>query len=231
MICFVLLGGAAAAAVPAEVTKCVPQVEKTLASWKISGDWQKILIPNNAPGKAFRAPGHTMGRWIELLVEEGVPSARLMTINSDLAFAWNPADCSVRTKITRTMSGNQIEFFKLLEGKPQGVVYLWSPHMPPSVYGLKEALAAAKKLGVELIPVLHPQSHPEASLQLVRELKLPDKYARVIRASELTYLNLDQHPPSMAVFKGQKWIGKMLPGAEGRATYEQYIKNTLSLSP
>lgn len=216
------------ASVPAELKSCIPQMTKTIERWGQRGDWNVMLIDGEPPQKAYRSAAASMGRWIELVPEtEQGPAAKLITSDSELLIVWKGKECLPQTRIVKRDPSEQQKFFDLLKGKEQGVVYLWAPHMPPAVYGLQEALKASQKLKLPLIAVLHPSSDVAAAKLVLKKLKLSESLARSIRAPELLYLNLTNHAPSMAIFKDQRWVGKVLPGAEGAETYGLYMKQAL----
>ncbi len=220
------------ASLPLGPIVCQQAIESTVAAWRPVGAWQSFLLGGETQLKGHRVKSTQIGRWIEVIPGDlGTGAAKLITPSQDLIVTWRSSDCQSKLRVVQKDPSQHESLIEMLKGKRAGVLYLWSPHMPPSVYGLKQAIEATKKLGISLVPVLHPDSDTTAALKVLKKNNLDLKFARTTLDAELNYLNLNQHPPSLAIFKDHQWVGKVLPGAESAKTYSEFIRYALSQAP
>lgn len=220
------------AGVPSNTSACQGVIDQTIEKWKPVGAWQSFILGGEEPLKGFRIKSTQIGRWIEFIPgHKGVGAAKLISPGQDLIVTWRNSDCRATPKIFQKDLKNYYQLMALLKDKKMGVIYMWSPHMAPSIYGLKQIIEATKKLGIPLIPVLHPESSTKAAIAVLDKHQLNRNFATIVRDQELSLLNLNQHPPSLAVFRENQWVGKVLPGAENAKTYSEFIKYALSQNP
>lgn len=216
---------------PATGIVCSEQLQSTLKNWKVKNLWAPVFSQDLTSKKVFRSPTNIFGKWAYIEVEAQSVLASLWVNGSAATFKWNLPVC---TPVITVSDGqiyfdrkSQMELFALIKKMNTGIVYVWAPEMPASVYGYMEAIEAARSLGIQVVGILHPDSSISRAQEVVKDKGLPLGSAQKLKAAELTHLNLTMHAPSMAIFKDKTWVGKMLPGAEGRITYAMYIKSAL----
>ena len=116
----------------------------------------------------------------------------------------------------------------ILERGLSGVFYAWSPHMPLSVEGLSEILAAGERLGLIVIPVLSSHANLAYARDRIEGRDIPDSVLRRSQASELIGRDLFVHAPAILVFDGGKFVSPVLPGFRYAADYDVLIGRFLA---
>ena len=111
----------------------------------------------------------------------------------------------------------------ILERGLSGVFYAWSPHMPLSVEGLSEILAAGKRLDLIVIPVLSDHANIPYARDRIEGQDIPDSALRRSQSSELIGRDLFVHAPAILVFDGGNFVSPVLPGFRYAADYEALI--------
>ena len=115
-----------------------------------------------------------------------------------------------------------------LAGGETGVFYAWSPHMPLSVDGLGEILAAGKRMGISVMPVLSSHANVEYARDRAGHLDLPDGFFRRCLSAELEQRDFNVHAPAILVFDAGRFISPVIPGFRYAADYEALIGRFLA---
>ena len=110
----------------------------------------------------------------------------------------------------------------LAHGLP-GVFYAWSPHMPLSVDGLTEILAAGEHLDLAVIPVLSSHANIGYARDRIEGRDLPVAVLRQSESGELIKRDLFVHAPAIVIFDGGEFVSPVLPGFRYADDYEQLI--------
>jgi len=110
----------------------------------------------------------------------------------------------------QTFSATDLD--RLLHAQRAGVIYLWSPHMPYSVRGAREAAAVAARLQLNLTLLLDPFADPRLAAQTGRSQGLPAAALRTVQAPALLARGATQHFPTVIVFRDGHLAPGMLPG-------------------
>jgi hypothetical protein len=116
-----------------------------------------------------------------------------------------------------------------LQEHNEGVIYLWSPGMPLSLVGLKEAELVAKDLNVSFLAV----SDKDSKRFLVNE----SGYSGVFKKSldmplnsyQLSKKGIYDHFPAMAFFKNGKILKNIIHGYEKKVGVKAYLNSYLDL--
>lgn len=116
----------------------------------------------------------------------------------------------------------------ILGGGSSGVFYAWSPHMPLSVDGLREILAAGEQLGLVVIPVLSSHANITYARDRIEGQNLPESVLRQSRSVVLTGRDLFVHAPAILIFDGGEFVSPVLPGFRFAADYESLIGRFLT---
>ena len=108
-----------------------------------------------------------------------------------------------------------------------GVFYAWSPHMPLSVDGLNEILAAGEKMSIDVIAVLSPHANVEYARDRLEDRGLPVSLLRENQSSELVKRDLFLHAPAILVFDEGEFVSPVLPGLRRADDYAELISRFL----
>ncbi len=115
----------------------------------------------------------------------------------------------------------------LLREHASGVIYLWSPHMPYSVQGAREAREVAQALGIRSVLLLDPYAEPALAGSAARSSRLPARALRRMRAGALSRMGATQHFPTAVVFAAGRVDALMLPGYTPPGDLRAYILQRL----
>lgn len=228
-------------------SQCKDQILQLLKSWQVENNWHRVLS-NQPDQKVFRGPTKTLGKWVEMKIKNQQPDrqqvqADLFTENSVLSIEWEK-DCQSKAVLKsrhakdRFQNKEKYEGFKILRdqqlvelinSKKAGLIYVWTPHKPISVDGLKQAKKAAEKLKLPLYSVVDPNSSAESVKQVVKDLKLSFENIFYFNSFELQYRGMRLHYPSLIVFNQGQWASQVRRGYEDAAVYEEYLKSILEI--
>lgn len=117
----------------------------------------------------------------------------------------------------------------LASSRAGGLIYIWSPHMPYSVKGLREIRAVGERLDLTVTPLLDPQADAALSASVVDEEALPFTALRYLKSTKLFERGATLHFPTLLVFSHGRVSQQMLPGYTSPAVYEAFIKNQLAV--
>lgn len=120
-----------------------------------------------------------------------------------------------------------VEVTAILKRGSPGVFYAWSPHMPLSVDGLKEILAAGERLGLEVIPVLSPHANIDYARDRLQDRDLSENLLRENQSSELVRRDLFLHAPAILIFNDGGFVSQVLPGLRRANDYAALINRFL----
>ncbi len=212
------------------VSRCGKEILSVLQSWGVEQHWTKQV---NAwdESRSFISPTNQLGVWVELKWSDDEPT-ELDRISAESVekLTWN-AQCASHSekkyqkKAQKSGSGFTDEDLLLTLRKypAGGAFYLWSPHMPCSVKGLKEAENAAKTLGVKVVALMDPTSNRKfANATAKREGFSPDALKEV-DSLELIFRGLTVHAPSFLLFSGGEIRGEVLRGYRIATDYERFL--------
>lgn len=115
----------------------------------------------------------------------------------------------------------------MLAGGRAGVLYFWSPHMPLSVDGYAQALAAARAHGLSVEPLLDPASNRAFAAESVAAGRLPATALRVVDAVELQFRELPLHAPALLAFRDGRLVGPVLRGYRTADEYADFLARVL----
>jgi hypothetical protein len=115
------------------------------------------------------------------------------------------------------------EVSAILDRGTPGLFYAWSPHMPLSVDGLKEIIAAGKQLDVLVLPVLSPHANVDYARDRLRDRGLPAGLLRQSESAELVKQDLFLHAPAIIIFDEGEFVSPVLPGLRRADDYAELI--------
>ena len=228
-----------------EAHRCAQGARELLKAWRARGPWTPT-IPH-APGDVvFRAPSEELGKWVEATVSRNSINLVLFTRSGTLGAtlsAQATGGCQTQARVHQKPAkghldgASKVARYSILrddglaalmsEGRP-GVLYLWSPHKPISVEGLRSMKEATGRTGVRLYAVVEPTSDPKAVERAARRLKLRNDQVLYLDSFELQQRGFRLHFPSLLIFDGGAFASQVRRGYEFPAVYEDYLKTHLA---
>lgn len=197
---------------------CGASATEIIMRWGSKQTWYRQPIDMDG-GKVYNGPTEKIGDWITLVF---FPNKSIMaqnhTADSTVMTTWSSADCAPKAAAAPGLSiaNNEKHYLdtdiaKVAERKDSVFYYFWSPHMPLSMKGYREAEKLSKKHGLDFVALLDPEADDVAAKDAAKEYKLP-KSALVRPASlEFTFRKIYQHfPTSLILSKGK--FSRMYPG-------------------
>jgi hypothetical protein len=179
-----------------------------------------------------------MGVWIVLRIErDGRPSVaridpeRTTWVSFDRQCGMSSTITATELPAARRDALSDDELRQILASARQGVVYLWSPHMPLSVDGYPSVREVADRLGITFIGLLDPMADSDYASNVAAAAGLPSDALRTFRSVELMARQLTLHAPSLLVFSEAEFKGVALPGYRETAMYEAVIRRQLAEGP
>lgn len=109
-----------------------------------------------------------------------------------------------------------------------GLIYVWSPHMPYSVKGLRDMAVLGARVGMPVTPLLDPYAETTLSVRVVQEAELPREALRSLASPTLFARGATLHFPTLLVFAHGRLAEQMLPGYTSPAVYETFIEEQLA---
>ncbi len=110
-------------------------------------------------------------------------------------------------------------------GRPT-LVFAWSPHMPLSVAGLKEARAAARAMGVEVVGVLDPNAVRSLARETALREGIADRDLEPLASNELLLRGIAIHFPA-SVLVTARGVGELRRGYEGEVAWRRVLAAAL----
>lgn len=124
---------------------------------------------------------------------------------------------------------SDVDLEELLLSTPAGgLIYVWSPHMPYSVKGLRDIADIGGRVGLSVTPLLDPYAEARLSARVVEEAGLPPAALRSLNSPALFDRGATLHFPTLFVFAHGRLAEHMLPGYTSPAVYEAFIEEQLA---
>src|SRR3982751_4171633 len=139
---------------------CRSALRSVERGWGGTGAWRR-LAPYPVAREA--SPTDSIGVWLERWhLANGKTELRRVSASITLVASLEPGDCNVRVtrhvrsfdSATMTHAFTDDRLRELLNTTRDGMIYVWSPGMPLSITGLREAKAAADSLGIAFSAVV-----------------------------------------------------------------------------
>lgn len=112
-----------------------------------------------------------------------------------------------------------------LKSKSQGLIYVWSPHMPLSVRGVKEVEKLAKEKKWALTILRDPYANKVVADKVASREKFPKNYLRRMESRTLLQREMSLHYPSLIAFRS----GHLSPGVRGGYDDPKRLERFLAL--
>lgn len=192
--------------------RCGAAADSLARAWGQRGPWRN-LSPYPVPRRA--APTDRIGVWLEEWRPEsgGLELKRVTAATTDIArFGEQTCEYTLSAR-ERTFgdadagSWTDDSLRALVTGGREGLIYVWSPRMPLSKLGIREAQRAAARLGVPLTVVV-----------------AEDFGVRPLASLDIVYRNGTVHYPTLLFYGRGMMLGDALPGYKPSDLYFQYAQ-------
>jgi len=136
----------------------------------------------------------------------------------------------ISSKPTRKETNNKKPFNdqdleNLLQKSKEGIIYLWSPHMPYSIGSLYPLQKITNKLGLRLTVLMDSFAHEKEVKKVIQQFSLPVNFTKKNKAKKLLFHGGALHYPNYFFYKEGKLSPIQLFGAKGEeAIYEVLTK-------
>lgn len=225
--------------------RCSEGARALLKAWHARGPWTPT-IPQ-APGDlVFRGPSGELGKWVEATVSHDFINLVLFTRTGTIGTTLSPnatGACRAQARLHQKPAKGHLDgaskvahysilrddgLAALMSDGRAGVLYLWSPHKPISVEGLRSMKEATGRTGVRLFAVVEPTSDPRAVERTARRLKLRTDQVLYLDSFELQQRGFRLHFPSLLIFDAGVFASQVRRGYEFPDVYEDYLKTHLA---
>ena len=236
VLCLVTPVGAARFDLPAGI-RCADAVRDHWEQWQ-PRDQMRRVAPQPPESARYLWPTPRLGVWLDLRVSaDGEASLARVAPDRSTELTWDEAcRVTVRERLSSidgaggADSVTDADLERHAARTRRFVVYLWSPHMPLSVDGVRHAYVAAARLGLDLYAVVDPRADRAYGEKVAREVGLPPGATRRAASVELTFRDLLVHAPSLLVYVDGRATGPAVPGYRDAAGYERVMREQLALT-
>jgi hypothetical protein len=133
----------------------------------------------------------------------------------------------VFTLLTSTAFANQTfsdaDLDKELQSHSWGVIYVWSPHMPLSIQGLKTVKDAVKKKDGAVIYLVDGEATQQEINEVLAVNPVAIKESRMVASRKIDSLLPSLHYPTAYYFKNQMISPSHLRGFKEVAGYDKWL--------
>lgn len=193
---------------------CAPQIRAELSEWKTSNNWiREAPLEDNS--EFYRSKSEIPNTWIYLSINKSEKRAKIFKKNSleTKRAEFSNQDCSPQLLVEQAKKPLRANGVKAFDDEAlnkavangEGVIYVWSPHMPLSIEGKEEARKAAESLGLKYLQVEE------------EELASPDLMAR----------GVTRHYPSIVMFSNSRVSPIAYLGKKTVEQYQRYMSREL----
>ncbi len=208
---------------------CAEAAAALLDTWRSTDEF--LVAASGADDVVvLRSPTRDIGVWVIVRITGGRVD-RVLRVSADReSAAVLDERCQVRSSEhpkpfvadTRSLLTDE-EVKAILADAPAGVFYAWSPHMPLSVDGLHEILAAGQRLEIPVTPVLSDHANSRYARERASGLQLPDGAFRTSHSVELEMRDFNVHAPAILIYSDGRFVSPVIPGFRYAADYEALI--------
>ncbi len=218
------------AVVPA--VPCAEVVARQRAAWRVVGPPRPQ--PPGVGGESVRHwPTDTLGVWVvETAGVTGATSLQRVTSAGTTAIVWSPSCQATTTAHPRRPLGrpafNDVDLGRLLNEHPQGIIYIWSPHMPLSIEGVTTIRNVGTRLHLPVTVLLDPNADSAFADTAMAARGWHGAESRVVDSTELAFRDVLVHAPSMQAYAGGRLVGSPYPGYHTVEEYGAFLERVLS---
>jgi hypothetical protein len=140
----------------------------------------------------------------------------------------NPGVTELLKKIKGTNQYKDENLILTLKSNAWGAIYVWSPHMPWSILGLKEIKKAVEKMNGHLTVLMDPLASSGAMADSLKRGSVTHEHTARVAARELIERNLGLHYPVLFVYKDQFISNRTYKGYKNPQAFEAWLKGELA---
>lgn len=209
--------------------RCAAEIEAIEIRWNAVGPW-RLLSPY--PVRRYASPTESIGVWLERWSADEVTELRRVSVHETLVATFNEDECRPKTYIIRRRydpavmraSFSDEMLRSVVRSNSAGIIYVWSPGMPLSVDGLKEARAAAEAMDIAFTAVV-----ADADGVPLNGSRLKADGTRPMESLELVYRGGTLHYPAVVLYRGGTMLDGVIPGFKTRDTYKALVTARFAL--
>jgi hypothetical protein len=209
---------------------CPDAVERQLVAWRASSE--VVTAPGGPSGGAvYRIATDEIGVWITLHRPRGLDTTSLFLTSAretrrvDVGPSCESAPVSTFSPPEAPADAFTDEALeRRLTLDKRLVVYLWSPHLPLSVEGYPEIVAATAQLQVPLAVVVDGSAERGFVESVADANGIAADARRPMVSIELMFRDLPVHTPSILVFSNGL-VSAPLPGYRNREAYLAHLSS------
>jgi hypothetical protein len=207
---------------------CAEAMNRQLRAWHATNE---VLRAPGGPlgGAVYRIATDELGVWITVHRPRGLATVSLFrtdsrgTVRLDVDERCEPEPAaSLPAPLLPEGAFTDADLKEQLASNDRLIVYLWSPHLPLSVEGYHEIVAASGAIGVPLVAVVDGTADEDFVEQEADDNGIPAEARRPMGSIELLFRDLAVHTPSILVFSSGT-VASPLPGYRTRKGYRAYL--------
>ncbi|MBD64955.1 MAG: hypothetical protein CME62_07090 [Halobacteriovoraceae bacterium] len=212
--------------------KCHQEIDQYLKSWQSTFEFEKYLGDDLSEIKLI-TPTKSLGKWIIAEFKNNQVKLSLRTDFDQLEVKL-AKNCQKEIGLHKLKRRQQQDSFQkedlaqLLQKNEKGMIYIWSPHMPLSIAGIKEIKKAAKKTKMPVTILLDQNVSREFAKKTLKSHGLSESYLKSYNTIELALRGASLHLPSVLLYKNHQIVRRAKPGHEYTWKFIQYIEKWVS---
>lgn len=210
---------------------CRSAVERRLTAWGAGAErYRDADGPLGA--REWRIPTHEIGTWV-LLHEAAneLPSLARIDARSTTRVTFDEGCHEASSSEAHAPPAKDAftddDVRALLAADAQGVIFVWSPHMPLSVDAYRTVADVARRMNLSFTALRDPMADAAYADGIAREAGLPASALRTFASVELSFRQATLHSPSLLVFAHGRFAGLAVPGYREAAGFEAAISERL----
>lgn len=210
-------------------SRCAPHIADQRAAWGA------IAPPRMQPPAADGAtvlhwPTATLGTWVVEVVGPRETSLHRVVDGEVTGVTWS-TDCVPSTVDTPRLGSaggrfTDADLRRLVAHHPRGLLYVWSPHMPLSVDGVRVARIVAERRGLPVTILLDPSANTGLARSVIARHGWPADSAIVADSTELRFRDVLVHAPTIQAYARGRLVGSAFPGYHTVDEYSAYLDRT-----
>lgn len=205
---------------------CAPHISDQRATWGAIGP-PRMQPPSSEGATVLHWPTSTLGTWVVEVVGPREASLRRVVDGDVTDVTWS-TDCVPSTVDTPRLGSAMGRFTDadlrgLVAHHPRGLLYVWSPHMPLSVDGVRVARIVAERRGLPLTILLDPAANTGLARSVIARHGWPPDSAIVADSTELRFRDVLVHAPTIQGYASGRLVGSAFPGYHTVDEYSAYL--------
>ena len=201
------------------ISSCQKPIRVLLNEWAKKGSWEEKT------NDLYIVKTEDFGKWIWYKDEGDSITLTKASQTEQLRVNFTKSTCEKKLMviaIPKENSPNNDESLKKKIANKNGLLYIWSPHMPLSYRGINSIIAAAKKKNLDVTIYMDPAA------KLAPNHQFNKTYLNRIESFDLKMRNAYLHLPALLSYKNGQIMDPVKYGFEKPEGYEKDIKNVFN---